>query len=169
MYKPYNFIMNVDEDFAPIHRKRIKDAVEQLPRPSEKTGLSFAASDMFLNESDSQQDSQEMLQSDSAFRKPSEPASNLQKKEMAMIRQHMDWQREESEQEIERQRRENTELKEQLKQDREQSKQEMGKLKEQNERLFTKLDRERERSKQDVDEMKEQFSRLIDMLEPQIS
>ncbi|MCJ1348391.1 hypothetical protein MMC31_006623, partial [Peltigera leucophlebia] len=135
MYKPYNFIMDVYEDFAPVHRKRIKDAVEQLPRPSEKTGLSFAASDMLLNESDSQQDSQEMLQGDSAFRKPSEPASSLQKKEMATIREQM-----------ERQRRENTELKEQLKQDkeqskqdREQSKQEMGKLKEQIERLLAKL------------------------------
>ncbi|MCJ1346711.1 hypothetical protein MMC31_004929 [Peltigera leucophlebia] len=116
--------MDVDEDFAPIHRKRIKDAVEQLPRPSEKTGLSFAASDMFLNE------------------KPSEPASNSQTKEMAMIRQHMDWQRKESGQENERKMRENAELKKQLKQDREQSKQEMGKLKEQNERLLAKLDQE---------------------------
>lgn len=42
MYKAYNSIIDVYEDFAPVHRKRIKDAVEQLPRPSENTGLSFA-------------------------------------------------------------------------------------------------------------------------------
>lgn len=145
MYKAFNFILNV---YAPVHRKRIKDAVEKLPRPSEKTGLSFATSEMFLNELDSQQDSQKMLQGDSACRKPSEPASNSQKKEMATIREHMQRQRKESEQDNERQKRENTELKEQLKQDREQSKQEMGKLKEQNERLLAKFDQERESSKQ---------------------
>lgn len=77
MYKAFNFILNV---YAPVHRKRIKDAVEKLPRPSEKTGLSFATSEMFPNELDSQQDSQKMLQGDSACRKPSEPASNSQKK-----------------------------------------------------------------------------------------
>lgn len=165
MYKAYNFIMNVYEDFAPVHRKRIKDAVEKLPRPSEKTGLSFATSDMFLNESDSQ----EMLQGKSAFGTPSKPASSSQKKEMATIREQLERQRKESEQDIGRQRRENTELKEQLKQDREQSKQEMGKLKDQNERLLSMLDQERERSKQDMDEMKGQLSRLMDIIKPQIS
>lgn len=68
-----------------------------------------------------------MLQGDSGFRKPSKPASNSQKKEMATIREHMEQQKKESEQEIERQRRKNTELKEELKPDREQSKQEVGK------------------------------------------
>ena len=72
----YNFIMDVYEDSTPVHQKRIKDAVEQLPKPSEKTGLLIAASDLFLNESDSQQNSQEMLQA--TFRRSSEPASNLQ-------------------------------------------------------------------------------------------
>lgn len=51
MYKAYNSIMDVYEDFAPVHRKRVKDSVEQLPRHPENTGLSFAASDMFLDES----------------------------------------------------------------------------------------------------------------------
>lgn len=57
IYKAYNFLLNV---YAPVHRQRIKDAVEKLPRPSEKTGLSFATSEMFLNELDLQQDSQKM-------------------------------------------------------------------------------------------------------------
>lgn len=66
--KPYNFIMNVYEKFVPIHLKRIKDAVEQLPRPSEKTGLSCTVSEMPLDESASQQESGETsLQSDGAF------------------------------------------------------------------------------------------------------
>lgn len=175
IYKAYNFIMNVYEDFAPVHRIRIKNAVEKLPRPSEKTGLSFATSDMFLNESDSQQDSQEM-QGNNTFRKPSEPASSSQKKEMATIREQMERQRKESGQDIERQRRENTELKEQLKQDREQSKQDREQSKQDREqskqeieRLLAKIDQERERSKQDMDEMKSQLSRLMDMLKPQIS
>ena len=89
--------------------------MEKLPRPSKKTGLSFATSDMFLNESDSQQDSQK-IQGNNTFRKLSEPANNLQKKEMATIRKQMEKQRKESKQDIERQRRKNTELKEQLKQ-----------------------------------------------------
>lgn len=64
MCKVYNFIMNVYEDFALAHRKRIKVAVEKVLKPSEKTGGSF---DTFLNESDSQQDFQEKLQGNSVF------------------------------------------------------------------------------------------------------
>lgn len=67
-YKSYNFVRDIYEDFAPIYRKRIKDAVQELPRPSEKTVLPFAPSHMFLDKSDSQQDSQERpLKGDDAF------------------------------------------------------------------------------------------------------
>lgn len=139
IYKANNFIMNVYEDFAPGHRKRIIDAVEKLPRPSENTGLSLATSDMFSRESDSQQDSQEMLEGDSAYRKPSEPASSSQKKEMAIIREQMEQQRKESEQDNERQRKEILELREQLKQDREKSMKELDVLKDQNLKLLNNI------------------------------
>ncbi|MCJ1349952.1 hypothetical protein MMC31_008195 [Peltigera leucophlebia] len=155
MHKAYNFIMNVYEDFAPVHLERIKAAVRQLPRPSEKTDLLIA------NESDSQQNSQEMLQGDSAFRKPSEPASKSQRKEIAMITELMEKQKRESEREIERQRRENFELKEQLKQDREQSKQErekeMAMIRELMEQQNGKSKQDIERQRREIFELKEQL------------
>ncbi|KAL9127165.1 MAG: hypothetical protein Q9217_003898 [Psora testacea] len=58
-YQAYNFVWNVYEKFAPDHRKRIKDAVAQLESPAERTGLSFVASNITVNEPDSEQDSQE--------------------------------------------------------------------------------------------------------------
>ena len=58
-YRAYNFVWNVYEKFAPDHRKRIKDAVANLPSPAKRTGLSFFASDMDLGEPDSEQNSQD--------------------------------------------------------------------------------------------------------------
>ena len=75
-YKAYNFVRNVYEKFAPEHRKRIKDAVASLPALAERTGHSFAASDLALEDTDSQQNSQVAgSQDDGVFRTPSEPAS----------------------------------------------------------------------------------------------
>ena len=75
-YKAYNFVRNVYEKFAPEHRKRIKDAVASLPALAERTGLAFAASDLALEDTTSQQNSQVAgSQDDGVFRAPSEPAS----------------------------------------------------------------------------------------------
>ena len=74
-YKAYNFVRNVYEEFAPEHRKRIKDAVASLPALAERTGHSFAGSDLTLEETDSQQSSQVAgSQDDGVFRAPSELA-----------------------------------------------------------------------------------------------
>ena len=56
-YKGYDFVRNVYEKFGPVHRQRIKDAVAHLPTPVQRTGLSFAASNMSVDEPDSEQDS----------------------------------------------------------------------------------------------------------------
>ena len=58
MHKPYNFVWNIYEEFAPDHLKRIKDAVAYLPSPSERTGLSFAH-ELNLDKPDSGHDSRQ--------------------------------------------------------------------------------------------------------------
>ncbi|MCJ1476747.1 hypothetical protein MMC13_005416 [Lambiella insularis] len=67
--KAYNFVRNVYDRFAPAHRQRIRDALAHIPNPSERTGLSFAASDISLDQPDSQQD---------PFRRPGAPSSTSQ-------------------------------------------------------------------------------------------
>lgn len=125
-YKAYNFVSNIYEKFAPVHRERIKDAVAQLPKPSEKTDLMFAASDMPLDEPDSQQDSQVLLQGDDdTFRKPSVPTSSMQEDEVIRLRQRMERVKKESEnqidkllQQLEQLERQSKESKEQLERQR---------------------------------------------------
>ncbi|KAK0771688.1 hypothetical protein LTR75_017614 [Friedmanniomyces endolithicus] len=48
-YNSYNFIRNLYDKFGPEHLRRIQDAVGQMPSPAQRTGLSFAASDMGLD------------------------------------------------------------------------------------------------------------------------
>ncbi|MCJ1449618.1 MAG: hypothetical protein MMC23_010140 [Stictis urceolatum] len=75
-YRAYSFVRNIYEKFAPEHRKRIKDAAAQLELPGERTGLSFDAFSLLLEEGDSQPNSQDTVsQADSAFLLPGTPAS----------------------------------------------------------------------------------------------
>lgn len=105
MYKAYHSILDVYEDFAPVHRKRIKGAaVEQLPRPSENnTGLSFAATDVFLDEM-SQTHSRtprKCYRATVLFRKPRDPCQQPAEARDGLNQRTSD------------ERQENTELKEQ--------------------------------------------------------
>ena len=99
--KPYTFVRNVYDYHAPQHLQRIVDAADRLrakhkprshsPAPSKATGLSFAAPNVSLNETASQQDSQETHSQDNdIFPKPSESASASQMKEMVKLREQID-------------------------------------------------------------------------------
>lgn len=94
MYKAYNSIMDVYEDFAPVHRKRIKDAVEQLPRPFENEHWPIIRLRLicFSMGQTHSRIPRKCYRATVLFRKPSE---------MATIRERMERQRKESEQEIE--------------------------------------------------------------------
>ncbi|RMZ89626.1 hypothetical protein DV736_g3162, partial [Chaetothyriales sp. CBS 134916] len=119
--KAYNFVREVYQQFAPDHRKRIKDAVKHLPPPPERTGLSFAASDLSLDQANSQEGSQDTSsQADSAFKKPGEPLSSLQKREIRKLReqtdkllQQLEKQRQDSKEQLEKQRQDSREQMEQ--------------------------------------------------------
>ncbi|KAI9812066.1 MAG: hypothetical protein M1826_002985 [Phylliscum demangeonii] len=75
-YKAYNFVRNLYKKFAPEHRKRIQTAAAFLPTLANRTGLSFATSDLALDEMDSQGNSQDAAsRNDGVFKKPGEPAS----------------------------------------------------------------------------------------------
>ena len=84
-YKAYNFVQNVYEQFAPAHLKRIKDAVAHLPTPAQRTGLSFATSNMSVGESDSEQDSQEAVSQDEGQMMPPPSIPDTAEREQIQI------------------------------------------------------------------------------------
>lgn len=118
----YNMVRKIYDHFAPIHLKRIRDAVALLG-PVPETFISIAGTEIESESAVSQviATSAPTSQNRDGFKKPRLPPS-------VMLQQ-----------EIERQARENGELKEQLKQDREESKKEMGELKEQIKQLIFSL------------------------------
>lgn len=61
-----------------------------LHEPAVRTGLSFAASDITLEEGDSQQDSADASQGEEVFKAPSEPASAVQSRKLANVRVQLD-------------------------------------------------------------------------------
>ncbi|KAK1050074.1 hypothetical protein LTR74_017149 [Friedmanniomyces endolithicus] len=135
-YKAYNFIRNVYDEFALEHLRRIQDAVAQLPTPEKRTGLSFATSDLAVNDDGSQQDSELMSsQDDSGFKTPGEPASVSLRQENRKIRKQMD------------------NLLLQLQEQRKESN-----------KLLTQLEEQRKDSEQQRKESKEQLDRLLAMV-----
>ena len=176
-YRAYNFVRNIYEKFAPVHRERIKDAVAQLPKPAERTGLMFGVSEMSLDELDSQLDSQELLllqgddDNDKTFRKPGIPASSLRK--VMRLRERMERDKKESDnridrllQQLELQRaqmeRQSKESKEQMEQQNKASREQMERQK--------KADREQmeQQIKADREQMERQKKADREQMEQQI-
>ena len=173
-YKAYNFVRNVYEKFAPEHRKRIKDAVASLPALAERTGLSFAASDLALEDTDSQQNSQVAgLQDDEVFRTPSEPASVAKirkieqeskkrveklEEQVTKLLQQMELQKQENKQQMELQKQESKERVEQMEQ---QMKQQMDfqkqESKERAEQMKQQMELQKQESKERAEQMKQQM------------
>lgn len=161
--KAYNFVRHVYEKFAPEHRQRIKDAVTYLASPPEHTGLSFAASDLSIDQVDSQQDSQEApSQGDGAFKKPDAPSSASQKREMAKIREQMERQSNERSQQIDK-------LLQQMEQQRQQMEQQLERQrqdsKEQLERQREQMELQRQREERLEAKLEDQSKEIIRLLE----
>ncbi|MCJ1395513.1 hypothetical protein MMC18_008399 [Xylographa bjoerkii] len=144
-FRTYNFVQNVYENFAPEHRKRIKDAVAHLKSPGERTRLNFSASSSALEESDSQANSQETPQEPMAsssqeragFKKPPLPPSVIVQKENERLRDQVDillrqqQEQQRQQQEQQRQQQENIgKLQDMLAEQKEQNKEQMGQYKE---------------------------------------
>ncbi|KAK1021254.1 hypothetical protein LTS16_026640 [Friedmanniomyces endolithicus] len=93
-----------------------------MASPAQRTGLSFAASDMGLDREDSQRDSGDTTsQEDSQFRTPGEPASVSLRKETRRVREQMDvllqqleQQRQDSRDQLEQQRKESRDKEEKM-------------------------------------------------------
>ena len=131
-YRTYNFVQNVYEKFAPEHRKRIKDATASLEASGERTGLSFVASSMELDENGSQANSQDSpAHDDGLFKVPSELANT------ARMRAQMD-----------QQRQANSKLREEMEK---LDKQYQEQQRQQQEKLELKLEQEREYMKQQME------------------
>ena len=131
--KASNFVTNVYEKFAAEHRERIQDAVAQLPGLGERTGLSFAASDLTIVPPNSTEDSQEASsQGDHDFATPIEPASVAQRRETTKLREQID------------------KLQQQMDQQRQDAKQQID-------RLLQQMDQQRQDAKQHMEQQKQQM------------
>ena len=115
-----------------------------MPQPQPRTGLSFGASDMSLEDGSLPIDSETITILDNdGFKTPSEPASASQRREMSKLRSQLDkvlQQLQEKEEKMERQRKEDKEqLEQQKKESKEQLEQQRKESKEQLDRLMQVL------------------------------
>ncbi|KAK0827203.1 hypothetical protein LTS02_018359 [Friedmanniomyces endolithicus] len=93
-----------------------------MASPAQRTGLSFAASDIGLDREDSQRESGDTTsQEDSQFRTPGEPASVSLRKETRRVREQMDvllqqleQQRQDGRDQLEQQRKESRDKEEKM-------------------------------------------------------
>lgn len=114
-FKPYNFVVNIYEKFAPMHRQRIQDAVAFLQAPAELIVLSSTESGSVHQEIDSQQGT-ESQDDNRVLKVPTLPPTFAQIKEVARIQeeiavilQQMQQEKQDSEMEMQRQARERVE------------------------------------------------------------
>ncbi|KAK3669118.1 hypothetical protein LTR78_011016 [Recurvomyces mirabilis] len=121
-FRPYNFVRKLYEEFGPQHLARIRQAVQSMPKPTARTGLSFAASDVTLGEGGSQTDSEIASQADEAFKLPNEPASVSQNRELASMRVQLDRLLQQMDEQGEESRRGEDAVKQQMQQQKEESK-----------------------------------------------
>ncbi|KAK6440395.1 hypothetical protein LTR95_003386, partial [Oleoguttula sp. CCFEE 5521] len=161
-FKAYNFVRNVYRRFAPQHLQRIREAVGSMQGPVPRTGLSFAASDILLDEDKSQHGSEVTgSQENDGFKTPIEAASVSQKREVAKMRGQLD----KLLQQLEQQRIESTE---QLEQQRNESKDEKNRMKRQMELQRKESKDKEERMERQMEkqrkESKDQMERLMDMV-----
>ena len=162
-FRTYNFVQNVYEKFAPEHRKRIKDAVAHLKTPGERTGISFSASSLALEESDSQANSQDTTQEEGVFQVPGEPASAAQKKQQNRIQAQM-------QQTNKKLQEKNDSLQDQvaglIQQQQEQQRQQQEQQRQQQEQQRQQQEQHKEQMEQNKAQM-QQYKEIIQMLKQQ--
>ena len=138
----HNFVRNILKSHLPEHVRRLKDALAALPDPNKppessglpsSSGLSFAASEISLNDDNSQQDSQDR-DADGFVVPPRPGRAKKQGQESRLVEridelmQQLKEEREENKEEIERQRKESEEKIERQRQENEGLKQQLNKL-----------------------------------------
>ncbi|TKA31858.1 hypothetical protein B0A54_16598 [Friedmanniomyces endolithicus] len=173
-FKAYNFARNVYATFAPQHLQRIREAVSSMQGPVPRTGLLFAASDITLDERDSQQGSEATgSQGNDGFRTPIEPASALQKREMASMRGQLDKllrqsqeQGKQSTEQLEQQRKESRDKEERMvqqmeqqgKQSTEQLEQQRKESRDKEERMVQQMEQQRMESREELEQQRKESS-----------
>lgn len=157
-FKAYNFVRNVYETFAPLHLQRIREAVSSMQKPVPRTGLSFAASDITIDEGDSQPGSGATgSQGDDGFRTPIEPASASQKRDMAKMRGQLDKLLQQSQ---EQGKQSMEQLEQQRKESREELEQQRKESRDKEERMARQLEQQRMESREQLAQMMGMMSRL---------
>ena len=144
---PYTFAYNVYKNFAPQHLQRIVEAARQLDEtpplvPRNQTRLSSQASSVSLEDTASEQDSQETISQDvDAFSKPSMPATVSQAQEKAKLGEQMDKLSQLLEQQRKKSQEEEKWLEQQMEQQRKDS---LQQLEQQREQMESQLQQQQE-------------------------
>ena len=159
-FKAYNFVRNVYDNFAPEHLKRIRDAAAGLPAPASQTGLSFAASEMGLEETSSQDSD--------VFLKPNGSASASQKKESAKLREQMDKLLKQLEEQMQDSKEKEKKWEQQLEQQRKDSMQQLELQRKENQETQKRLERQVEQQRKDQTEKEEKMERRLQQQQEQI-
>ncbi|KAK0836804.1 hypothetical protein LTS02_018073 [Friedmanniomyces endolithicus] len=104
-YNSYNFIRNLYDKFGPEHLRRIQDAVGQMPSPAQRTGLSFAASDMGLDRAPRSK-TRERPPRRGVHTSGHQKETRRMREQMDVLLQQLEQQRQDSRDQLEQQRRE---------------------------------------------------------------
>ena len=132
-YKAYNFVFNIYAEFAKEHLERIKFGAASLPAVAKRTGLSFASTQLALEDMDSQQGSQGVMLQEQPEQSVSDSIKYAEMIERMDQERKMNRERKEKlEQKMEQQRQENqqqiTKLLQQMEQERKTNREQQAEL-----------------------------------------
>ncbi len=154
----HNFVRNILKSHLPGHLQRLKDALTALPDPNKplesiglpgSSGLSFAASEISLNDDNSQQDSQD--RDADGFVMPPRPGRAKKQGQESRLVERLD------------------ELMQQLKEEREENKKKEERQRQQLEEERREYKEKIERQRQENEGLKQQLSKLMETLTQSLS
>ena len=164
----YNFVRKLYDDFAPIHLKRIQDAISLLPEKSESF-MSITNTEAELELSDSQETASApaSLDNEGFVRPPLPPKKKRQLKQQALSNAST------AEAELQNKNSQIVVLQRELERQREEAKQREDQLREESkQQLARELERQREEAKHREDQLREeskqQHAELMDLLKEQM-
>ena len=170
-FKAYNFVRNVYDNFAPEHLKRIRDAAAGLPAPASRTGLSFATSEMGLEETPSQDSDVFLKPNGSASASQSAKLREQMDKLLKQLKEQVQDSKEQEkkwEQQLEQQRKDSKEKEKKWEQQLEQqSKYSMEKEEGMERRLQQQMEQQRKDSKENEAKMERQLQQQRQQIQSQ--
>ena len=177
--KASNFVRNLYDQFVPEHLQRIKHAASLLPKPDvQQTGISFSASELLLEEVDSQQESQDISQQsdEASFQKPGPPASAARiDRLLAQLEQQRKDQKDKEgrmEHQMEQQKQDHKDKEKWMERQLEQMSQQMEKqmerqrqeAREQKEKISQQMEQQRQQMERQMEQQEQHMEQLVSIL-----